>query len=346
MTSTHKRRVTLQDIADASSVSLSTVSRALNGQGDISEDTRRSIIAAARSLGYEKTPEIPEKTAVDSSITIGLMTDAAEERFSPFQLVRGAEDMFTSYDASVLLCTSRADPLRERHYIDTLIEHDVDGLIVVGLTTNQRRSISAEVSIPVVYAFCKSDDVADCSYIPDDVAGGEVVTEHMISMGRRHIAHITGPRNYLSATERHSGFSNMMAEAGLEPAGEPMYGPWWTQQWGRRAARMLLTAHPEIDGIVCGNDQIATGAIEAAMQMGRKVPEDVSVTGYDNWSIFSEDFMVPLTTMDMNLRTIGQKAALTVYDMLSGNETPTGQIKIAPQLMIRESTSPLIDRAH
>jgi LacI family transcriptional regulator len=137
--------------------------------------------------------------------------------------------------------------------------------------------------VPVVYVHGQSTDPGDLSVLADDEGGARLAIEHLVRLRRRHIAHITGPQTHRAARDRVTGMPAVLAEHGLTLAGgEPLYGE-WSQRWGRHAARTLMTAHPEIDALFRGNDQIAVGAAQALSDLGRHIPDDVAIVGYDNW---------------------------------------------------------------
>src|SRR5262249_51155714 len=152
---------------------------------------------------------------------------------------------------SVLLCDARGDAIRRQHYIRTLLARQVDGFIVLGDSNDLRPSLTGDIPVPVVYVYCESDDPDDLSILADDAGGARLATEHLVCMNRRHIGHITGPESYRAARDRVSALREVLGEAGLKLAGDPLYGE-WSQAWGRHAARTLITAHPELDAIFCG----------------------------------------------------------------------------------------------
>ncbi|WP_372494343.1 substrate-binding domain-containing protein [Actinoallomurus purpureus] len=119
-----------------------------------------------------------------------------------------------------------------------------------------------------------------------------------------------------------------------------MYGA-WSQRWGRQAAEIVLRADPRVDGVMCGSDQIAAGFIEAARERGLRIPDDVAVVGYDNWEVLSTETRPPLTTIDMNLESLGRTAAQHLFAAIDGRATP-GVRRMPCRLIIRDSTAPAV----
>jgi LacI family transcriptional regulator len=269
--------------------------------------------------------------------TVGLLTSDSVGRFG-IPVLLGAEDAFGAGEMAVLLCDARGDAIREQHHIRALLSRRVDGLIVVGESTNPRPSISKDLPVPVVYAYGPSEDPDDVSFVPDDVGAAEMAVNHLLALGRRRIAHITGPMHYKAARDREEGLRRALAAAGVEQAGGTLSGV-WSQRWGRHAAEMLLMAEPEIDAVFCVSDQIAAGFVEAARERGRRVPDDIAVVGYDNWEVLSTETRPALTTVDMNLEVLGRTAAQHLFAAIDGKATP-GVHALPCQLVIRDSTAP------
>jgi LacI family transcriptional regulator len=329
-------RPTIVDVARLAGVSVATASRSLNGRSDVHPDTRRSVTEAAGSLGFQLRPRKRKADGVDAR-TVGLLTSDPGGRFS-MAILGGAEDALGAGAIEVLLCASRNDPIRERHYVATLLNRAVDGIIVVGDRTNERLPIAMPTPIPVVYAFAPSSDPGHASFVPDDVEGGRLAVEHLLAIGRRRIAHITGPDDWASARDRADGATRELAGAGLEPVGGVRYGADWTQAWGRTAAAMLLRDHPDVDAVFCGSDQIAVGVMDTVRASGRSIPTDVAIVGYDNWEVFAVDARPTLTSVDMGLDALGRAAARAMFDAIDSQHAH-GLHRQPPRIVIRESTA-------
>lgn len=330
--------MTLTDVARLAGVSVATASKALNARGEVAPDTRLRVLQAANQLSFQ--PNVLARGLISGRTrTIGLLTDELGGRFS-IPILLGAENALGNEQMSVLLCDARGDAIRRQHYIRTLLARQVDGFIILGDSNDLRPSLSRDIPVPVVYVYGQSTDPGDLSVLADDEGGARIAMEHLVGLRRRNIAHITGPQSYRAARDRVTGLQAVLAEAGLTlVGGEPLYGE-WSQRWGRHAARMLITAHPEIDAIFCGNDQIAAGAAQALQEHGCRIPDDVAVIGYDNWEEMAADCRPPLTTVDLNLEQLGATAVMHLFAALDG--TPSnGVIRQPCRLVVRESTGPL-----
>jgi LacI family transcriptional regulator len=332
-----RTQTTLTDVAALAGVSVATASKAINGRNEVAPATRSRVLEAANKLSFQ--PNALAKALISGRTrTVGLLTDELAGRFA-IPILLGAENALANEQMSVLLCDARADPIRRQHYIRTLLARQVDGFIVLGDSNDLRPSLTGDIPVPVVYVYCESDDPDDLSILSDDAGGTRLAVEHLISLRRKHIGHITGPESYRAARDRVSSLRTVLAEAGLSLAGEPLHGE-WSQAWGRRAARMLLTAWPSLDAIFCGNDQIAAGATQTLLEAGKRIPDDIAIVGYDNWEIFAADNRPPLTTVDLDLQQLGATAVEHLFAALDG-EPRAGVLRQPCRLVVRESTGPL-----
>ena len=329
---------TLSEVARLAGVSLATASKAINGRGDVAETTRRRVLEAADEIGF--TPnQLARSLLAGRTGTVGLLTSDLEGRFV-IPILMGAEDAFGAGQVNVFLCDARGDHIREQHHLKALLHRRVDGIIVVGRQTDPRPSLGQGVPVPVVYAYAPSDDPTDLSLTPDNEAGGRMAVEHLIACGRTRIAHITGDPAYAAAQDRVKGVHQALAAAGLELHGDVMFSE-WSEGWGRDAAAMLLAQHPEVDAIACGSDQIARGVLDTLRDLGRDVPGDVAVIGYDNWEVLTTNSRPELTSIDPNLQQLGREAARSLFQVMDTDQPrPAGTQYHPGRLVIRGSTIP------
>jgi LacI family transcriptional regulator len=327
------RPATISDVALLAGVSVGTVSKALNGRGSLRTETRQRVLSAAEQLGFQ-----PNKAAValnsGRTYTVGMITTDTIGRFS-IPLLMGAEDALGAGEMSVFLCDARDDRIREQYYLRTLLSRRVDGIIVTGRRTQARTPIGTDLPIPVVYAFINSANPEDCSVVPDEAGGAAKAIDHLLAVGRRRIAHITGPEHHHSALVRATAATSHLAEAGLELVGPPLFGE-WSEAWGRQAVRILLSH--EFDAVFCGSDQIARGVADALRAAGRRVPDDVALVGFDNWDVMTLACQPPLTSVDMELEKLGRTAANLLLTAINGEPAP-GKHTNPCRLVIRDSTA-------
>jgi LacI family transcriptional regulator len=329
------RTSTLSDVAQRAGVSIATASKALNGRDDVAPATRARVLEAAESLSFTPNAMARGLTAGRTG-TVGLLTSDLEGRFV-IPILMGAEDAFGAGQVNVFLCDARGDAIREQHHIKALLSRRVDGIIVVGRQTDPRPSLGHDLPVPVVYAYAPSDDPGDVSLTPDNVAGGRLAVEHLLECGRTRIAHISGDPAYAAAQDRLEGARAALAAAGLQLVGDPMFAA-WSEHWGRDAAALLLERHPDVDAVFCGSDQIARGVLDTARDLGRSVPDDLAVIGYDNWEVLSTNSRPGLTSIDANLQNLGRQAAQRLFEAIDGVGTEPGTHRLPVRLVIRGST--------
>lgn len=338
MTEQTSVRITLSQVAKRAGVSLATASKALNERDEVAPATRRRVLKAAEELDFEPNA-IARGLTSGRTRTVGLLTDELGGRFA-IPILLGVENALGNGQMSVLLCDARGDAIRRQHYIRTLLARQVDGFIIIGTTNDVLPSLTRDIPVPVVYVYGESQDPNDLSILADDLGGARLAAEHLISLGRRRIGHITGEQSYRAARDRASTLTAVLHENGLDLAGgAPLFGD-WDQRWGRRGAHMLIRADPQVDAIFCGSDQIATGVAETVLDLGRRIPEDVAIVGYDNWAIFAANSRPPLTTVDVNLQQLGAVAVEHLFAALDGDRR-AGVIRHPVRLVVRESTVPL-----
>ena len=331
----HGRTATLGDVAKAAGVSIATASKALNGRDQVAPATRQRVLAAAKTLQF--TPnEVARGLLAGKTGTVGLLTSDLEGRFV-IPILMGAEDAFGAGEINVFLCDARGDTIREQHHLRALLTRRVDGIIVVGRQTDPRPSLGRDIPVPVVYAYAPSDDPRDISVTPDNYSGGRIAVEHLVSCGRKRLAIVSGDPSYAAAQDRTRGALDAIRELDATFVAEPMFSE-WSESWGRDAAALLVKQHPEIDGFVCGSDQIARGVLDTLRDLGRRVPEDVAVIGFDNWEILSTNSRPELTTIDANLQQLGRAAAMRIFGALDNSPSTAGVEYLPVRLVIRGST--------
>jgi LacI family transcriptional regulator len=312
------RVATIRDVAALAGVSVGTASKALNGRGSLKADTVERVRRAAEQLDFQPNPAARSLHA-GRTFTVGMITTDTIGRFS-IPLMIGAEDTLGAGQMSVLLCDARDDAIRERHHLKVLLGRRVDGIVVTGRRAGTRPSLGTDLGVPVVYAFLASADERD-----------RLVSRHLRALGRRRVAVITGPEHHHSARVRAAG-------AGAELVAPPLYGS-WSEAWGRQGIGMLLAQGLDVDGVICGSDQIARGAADALRETGRRVPADVALTGFDNWDVMTLASRPPLTSVDMDLEGLGRAAAGLLLDAIDGRPSPGVHLH-PPKLVIRDSTVP------
>jgi LacI family transcriptional regulator len=332
------RGVTLQDVAQAAGVTLGTASKAINGRGKISQETRERVRNEARRLGF-RVRRIEQNGSSTRRAMIGVLTSDIYGRFS-FPLLLGMEEAFQGHAISTVLCTVR-DQEQEHTSLQMLLERQVDGIVVSARREDPRPPIDlGQATVPVIYAHTQVTDPKALCILPDDAQGARLAVEHLVGLGRRRFAHITGPGYFDAVRLREGAMRQVLSEHGIPFSEERVLSGPWQESWGYTAAHYLLRQDPSIDALFCGSDQLARGAIEALHEQGVRVPDDIAVVGFDNWEPIATATRPALTTVDMNLRAIGAYVGQALLDLLAGKQL-SGMKRLPCQLVIRESSSAL-----
>lgn len=325
---------TIRDVAAASGVSVSTASKGLHGKGRMRDETRERIVAAARELGFKPNLNASSLTS-GRTFTVGLLTLDGYGRFTP-ALLGGVEDSLTAETSSLLLCDARRDTVRERHYLDALIAKRVDGLIITGRATDPVMHGPKKLPFPVVYAYRTSGNPNDTCITVDDEHGGYLAARQLLREGRRHLLHLTGPAAYSAVVDRIAGARRALAEADLELPDERIFYTAFNENGAYRALPHLLEQFPDTDAIFCGNDQLGRGVADALIAMGRRIPEDIAIVGFDNWTLIAANTRPPLTSIDMNLYRLGRSVGTTMLEAIGGASQP-GIVRNPCSIAIRQS---------
>jgi LacI family transcriptional regulator len=328
-------RSTIHDVAREAGVSIATVSKALNDRGRLSEATRRRVRVIAEEMAFLPS-RLRQKPRTSRHLAIGVITADVYGRFT-MPVILGAEDAFGPAQASIFMCDARDDPIREEFYLASFMERGVDGIMVTGKSNDTRPSLSALVPVPVIYVFQPSEDPADCSIVTSNRQVAGVAVEHFRAIGRRRIAHVTGPPGQDSVRDRHAGFVAALEAAGLHLAGEPLNGE-WSERFGREAAARLVHSGIPFDGVFCASDQLGRGVITGLRELGLRVPEDVAVIGVDNWTVIAEAARPALTSIDLQLGDLGRAGARVLAAAVLGSPLPRGHLELPGVLVRRGST--------
>ncbi|ESY58194.1 MULTISPECIES: LacI family DNA-binding transcriptional regulator [unclassified Mesorhizobium] len=335
-----KQPVTLREVAAMAGVSVATASKALNGQGRMTAETRQRIRETAQRLGFRPN-SLAQSLLRRRSFTVGLLTNDTYGRFS-LPVMSGISDALVDAGVSVFMCNVEDDPRLAQLHVEAMLDKRIDGIIASGKRIDRHLPVDlANLGVPVIYAFSQPDPDA-IAFVSDDAGGARLAVEHLCRLGRRRIAHVSGPESFAVVNERAQAFRDVLAAHGL-PVTEPLLGS-WSEAWGHEAVGKLFDG-PTLfnnkgekpDAVFCGNDQIARGVIDALRERGLGVPGDVGVIGFDNWEIVAEATRPPLTSVDMNLAALGREAGLTLLSLVGGQAAAPGIRKLPCRLVVRQS---------
>ena len=332
------RRVTILDVAREAGVSKSAVSKVLQDAYGVSPQMREKVQRAIDSLGYR--PQAGARAMRGRSFTIGVMLVDLGSPFVP-QIIDGILGELDGGPYQAMLGAGGQSPDRQRTTIEAMVDHQVDGLVLIapGMASSWLEDLAAQVPMAVIARHGKArnfDTVVD-----DDVAGAGLMVDHLVGLGHRHIAHISHPRGglrrpaVLSHTARADGYTAAMKRHGLHA--DVVEGS-YSESGGYEAAKQVLARAQRPTAIFAGADIAAAGVLRAADELCLRVPEDLTVTGYDNTAIAAIP-QVSLTTVDQSGELTGATGARFVLERLNGRSAPV-VFSVTPALVERRSSAP------
>ena len=321
-----------------------TVSRVVNGTGNTSAQTRARVEAAIDELGYVPNALGRQLRSKRTKTIALLVSDISNPYFTT--IARGVEDFLNGHGYSVMYCNTDEDAAEEEQYLRMLIERQVDGVLLVpARSSGESFRLLASHRIPVVVIDRRVDSPDVDSVRCDSVAGAHALIGHLVGLGHRRIAVLTGSPAISTSLDRVAGARLALEESGLElPAELVHYGSFnygkSNQADGHRMAQDMLAAPgPRPTAVFCANNFIAFGAIRALREAGLRVPDDMSVVAFDDlpeeW--VSEPF---LTVARQPAYEIGHRAASLLMDHITGHQPPSGASVILPlELVLRRSSA-------
>ena len=327
---------TIFDVARLAGVSHQTVSRVINNHASVRESTRERVRQAVEQLSYR--PNVAARAMVGRRTrALGLITTGSAD-YGPTSTVLGLLTAARAADYSVSLATAiDTEPESVQAAVDLVLGQHVDAIVVVASRARTLDVLSGlDLRLPVVVVE-SSGRTGRPSLSIDQYAGARIATEHLIGLGHREIAHVAGPPDAMDATERVRGWRDAMADHGLV-ARRPLEGD-WTPGSGYRIGTLLAQHSPPFTALFVANDQMSLGCVHALAEQGIRVPEDVSVVGFDDIPE-AEHFAPPLTTMRQDFRRLGTDVLDTVLEVVEERPVAPPVVRLTPTLVVRRSTRP------
>lgn len=336
-----QQRVTIKQVAAEAGVSITTVSHVLNDVPGVRVNpaTRERVHDAVARLGYVPN-SLAQSLRTQRSNTIGLIGD--EIATTPFagKLVLGAQEVALARDAVVLVVSTGYQRDVENREIAELLRRQVDGILYASMF-HRRVELPAQLaSVPTVLvnAECATPGVPWVT--PDEVAGGRDAAEVLLAAGHRRLGFVNNVDDIPASAGRLEGFRERAAEAGVPPADVTVVAAETTPAGGYAAATELLTSERRPTAIFCFNDRLAMGAYRAAAELGMRVPEDVSVVGFDNQEYVADGLYPGLTTIELPHFDMGVWATENLFDQIDGVHGDTASARLRGPVIHRGSVAP------
>lgn len=329
------RPPSIKDIAERAGVSYQTVSRILNGGGRASAETRERVLAIAEDIGYRRNA-FARALVTRRSHSIGVIADSSP-KYGPVSTLTAVQAAARAAGYTTLVATVTR-PTAEQ-YDEILREFDeagIEGIVVIAPRVQMAQLAEQNaVGRPVVVLAPGETQVPGAVvFFEDQEQGARLATRHLIDLGHRHIAHIAGSQEWLDGQVRVRGWQAEMSQAQL-PAPRVHYGD-WTGDSAYAIGRLLISSDLP-SAVFVASDLMALGFMRALHEAGLRVPEDVSVVGFDD-AEFSAQTSPPITTVRQSFAEVGTRCVEILVDLLAGR--PPDTHPLVPKLIVRESTAP------
>jgi LacI family transcriptional regulator len=334
--------VSIREVAALAGVSLGTVSNVLNHPEVVAERTRARVQAAIKELGFIRN-ESARQLRAGRSRTIGLVVlDVANPFFT--DVARGVEDAASEAGLAVILCNTDDQKAKESRYLEVLEEHRVQGILITPVAGADARLARVQRrGTPVVLVDSRSPTRGQCSVSVDDVLGGDLAVSHLLTVGHEDIAYISGPRAIRQVADRYEGALRAYERAGrtaeeLRMIDVGSLNVAAGQKAGAEIADLAAAERPT--AVFCCNDLIALGVLQEMTRNRIRVPEDISIIGYDDID-FAAAAAVPLTSVRQPRQQLGHTAARLLLDEAADDDTHQHrQVIFEPELVVRQSSAP------
>lgn len=328
---------TIKDVAKKANVSIATVSRILNNLPGYSEDTKDKVLRAIEELRYH--PNAVARGLINKRTqTIGVLFPNVSNMYSS-AILDGIEDTAHNLDHSVIVCNTDSNGIRTKKYLQVLKEKQVDGLIFTSeVLKEEYYDLLSEINIPIVLVSTLSYQYSLPYVKVDDRHAAYTGTEYLIKHGHRKIAMISGTEgDPIAGTPRVEGFIQALNDNGLDGGIAPIiYGDGFGFKAGEDGLPKIFEQQPDTTAVFAASDDMAVGALASAYKMGKKVPDDLSVIGFDN-TMIGEMSIPPLTTVAQPLFNMGKTASEMLFSMIESGQT-TVESRIMPHEIIERQS--------
>ncbi|MGM1065559.1 LacI family DNA-binding transcriptional regulator [Saccharothrix sp. Mg75] len=337
------KRIGIKDVAAAAGVSATTVSHILNEvEGKrINPETRATVVRVARELGYRPN-NLARGLRTSRTYTVGFIGDEIATTPHAGQIIQGAQDAGTERGLLLLMLNTGGDPELERKAITLLVQHGVDGILYASMYHRVVRVPPQLRSVPTILVDASSDDPSVPSVVPDEEQGGLTATRELLAHGHRRIGFVTNTDDIPASRGRLAGYRAALAERGIGFDPALVVADRSDAPGGHRAARALLASADRPTALFCFNDRMAMGAYRAAGELGLAIPAELSVIGFDNQELISENLHPALSTVALPHYGMGARAIALLQALIDapGTTGPALREVLHCPLVSRDSIAP------
>jgi LacI family transcriptional regulator len=328
--------VTIKQVSELAGVSSATVSRVINNTDTVKENTRKQVLAAMKKLGYRHNV-IAASLASNKTHTVGYVVPELHGSFFG-TMMAGSEKVLRQADKHMFVVAGHSDETLEKNEIEALLSRRCDALILhVEAVSDEYLIDLASQPVPIVVVNRYIEEIGEKCISLDNVLGGYLATEHLISLGHVDIAYAAGALFKADGINRLRGHKKALQEADMPFNEETVVEGNFQAFSGEKCVDELMERGVKFTAIACANDEMASGAINALRTHGKRVPEDVSVIGFDNIDFAS--YLTPkLTTVNYPIRDVGAMAAKWILNQAYGDRKMTMEHILSPRIIVRGTT--------
>ncbi|MCE7792038.1 LacI family transcriptional regulator [Salipaludibacillus sp. CUR1] len=334
---------TIKDIAKAAGVSVTTVSRALNGYGDVNEKTRKHIEETAKKLNYSPNA-VARSLVMNKSQTIGLLVSelnrsGAKDMFT-YEVMCGINDAASDVGYDLILFSTNTVKQKQKSYTQLCRERQVEGVIMQGIKKDDPYIKEViDSNIPCVFVDVEIEGENVGFVTTDNVFGAQMAVKHLINLGHRHIAMVNGHDKAEVSQKRLKGYMKELEEAELPVKEDYVLNGGFLESEAESAAYDFLKTNRQVTAVFSASDLMALGVMRAARRLELNIPEDLSIVGFDD-IVLSQYTSPPLTTIGQDKYQMGYEAAKLLTSMLTGKNSPQKKAVLDNRLLLRETTAP------
>jgi LacI family transcriptional regulator len=328
---------TIRDVAARAGVSMSTVSHVINQTRHVSDAKREQVLLAMRDLGYRPN-SLARSLRRNRSLAVGVIVPDCSNPFFA-AITRGIEDSCFDLGYTVTICSTDENQEKEQIYVTSLIERQVDGVImVVAQSKHEHATLLLESRIPTVVVDRDLPGLDVDAVLIDNYRGGYLAGEHLAAMGYRRPACIAGPYYSIPVQDRVRGYCDALRERGFDPADCVVEAGNFHFQGGRQAFEQLIAQHPDIDAVFACNDRLAVGAMRSAFERSYAIPQQLGIVGFDDIDLAA--YTTPaLTTLAQPTYVMGQQAVSLLLQRIETPETSIIMTRLGVRLVVRDSSN-------
>ena len=333
-----RRIATISDVAKKTGVSIKTISRVINNSPEVAEDTRKKVLKIIKTLNYRPNA-LARGLMTKRTKVLGVIVSDISNPYIP-ELVRGIADSASERGFDIILSNTDGNREKEIGCLDVLLGRRVDGLIFTSVSLKSKEVANLQdEGFPLILVNRLIYGINTNYVIVDSKVGARLAVEHLINLGHKRIGHIAGPEDISASIERLEGYSETLKAHNIDVDKELIKVSNFKQEGGYNSCKELLSIKERPSAIFSANDLMALGAMKYISEIGLRIPDDISIVGFDDIN-FASLPGIELTTIIVPKYEMGYTSAKILIDEIKGNRKGVEQVVLKPELVIRKTTKP------